>query len=103
VMGLPLLEYARRAALGLGLEAPVGAKSGGASDGNLTAAAGVPTLDGLGAVGAHPHGRKEWVDVAVMPDRAALLAALVDDICETDDPTERSRTFRGPAGEHLDG
>jgi glutamate carboxypeptidase len=86
-MALPLLEYAQRAALDLGIEAPAGVRSGGGSDGNLTAAAGIPTLDGLGAVGGHPHGRKEWVDVAAMPDRAALLAALIDDLCETAGPT----------------
>jgi glutamate carboxypeptidase len=54
---------------------------GGASDGNLTAALGVPTLDGLGAVGANPHARTEWVDVSAMPERAALLAALIDRLC----------------------
>jgi glutamate carboxypeptidase len=54
---------------------------GGASDGNLTAAIGVPTLDGLGAIGANAHARGEWADVSAMPERAALLAALIDRLC----------------------
>jgi len=86
-VALPLLEVARAAARDVGLPPMDGVRSGGGSDGNLTAAVGVPTLDGLGAVGAHPHGRDEWVDVTAMPDRAALLAALIDRICAagTDD------------------
>lgn len=79
-VSLPLLAAVRAAAGDLGLPAPDGVRSGGGSDGNITGALGVPTLDGLGAVGAHPHSREEWVDVTVMPERAALLAALVDRI-----------------------
>jgi glutamate carboxypeptidase len=50
---------------------------GGGSDGNLTAACGIPTLDGLGAVGDGAHSRHEHVVVRTMPVRAALLAALL--------------------------
>jgi glutamate carboxypeptidase len=50
---------------------------GGGSDGNLTAACGVPTLDGLGAVGDGAHSAHEHVIVRTMPARAALLAALL--------------------------
>jgi glutamate carboxypeptidase len=50
---------------------------GGGSDGNLTAAAGVPTLDGLGAVGNGAHATHEHVIAKTMPERAALLAALL--------------------------
>jgi glutamate carboxypeptidase len=50
---------------------------GGASDGNLTAGLGCPTLDGLGAVGGGAHADHEHVIVAEMPVRARLLAALV--------------------------
>ncbi len=50
---------------------------GGGSDGNLTAACGVPTLDGLGAVGHGAHSAHEHVVVKTMPARAALLAALL--------------------------
>jgi glutamate carboxypeptidase len=51
--------------------------TGGGSDGNLTAALGVPTLDGLGAVGGGAHADDEHVTVADLPWRAALLAGLL--------------------------
>src|SRR5579859_1909416 len=51
--------------------------AGGGSDGNLTAALGIPTLDGLGAVGDGAHSTHEHVFVKTMPQRAALLAALL--------------------------
>ena len=51
--------------------------AGGGSDGNLTAALGVPTLDGLGAVGDGAHSAHEHVIAKTMPERAALLAALL--------------------------
>ena len=53
------------------------AAAGGGSDGNFTAALGVPTLDGLGAVGDGAHSHQEHVLVKTMPQRAALLAALL--------------------------
>jgi glutamate carboxypeptidase len=51
--------------------------AGGGSDGNFTAALGVPTLDGLGAVGEGPHSLNENVVVRSLPQRAALLALLL--------------------------
>ena len=54
---------------------------GGGSDGNFTAAIGVPTLDGLGAVGGGAHADHEFVVVDTMPDRAMLVAGLVQQIC----------------------
>jgi glutamate carboxypeptidase len=51
--------------------------AGGASDGNLIAAEGTATLDGLGGVGAGLHTDQEFVEVASLPQRAALLAALL--------------------------
>jgi glutamate carboxypeptidase len=51
--------------------------AGGGSDGNLTAAVGVPTLDGLGAVGHGAHSKDEHILINSMPARAALLAALL--------------------------
>jgi glutamate carboxypeptidase len=51
--------------------------AGGGSDGNLTAAVGVPTLDGLGAVGHGAHSKDEHILINTMPARAALLAALL--------------------------
>ncbi len=51
--------------------------AGGGSDGNFTAALGVPTLDGLGALGDGAHAAHEHVDVTALPWRAALLAGLL--------------------------
>jgi glutamate carboxypeptidase len=53
---------------------------GGGSDGNFTAALGIPTLDGLGAVGEDPHSTNENVNVSALPERAALLAVLLASI-----------------------
>ncbi len=64
------------AAIGFGEIAGVGV--GGGSDGNFTAACGVPTLDGMGAVGGGAHADHEFVLVDTMVDRARLLAALVE-------------------------
>ena len=50
---------------------------GGGSDGNFTASIGVPTLDGLGAVGDGAHAAHEHVVAAELPRRAALLAGLI--------------------------
>jgi glutamate carboxypeptidase len=55
----------------------VGVAVGGGSDGNFTAARGVPTLDGLGAVGGGAHADHEYVEVATMPDRVALLHGIL--------------------------
>jgi glutamate carboxypeptidase len=51
--------------------------SGGGSDGNFTAALGVPTLDGLGAVGEGAHAANESILIDRMADRAALIAKLI--------------------------
>src|SRR5271166_99924 len=51
---------------------------GGGSDGNFTAGIGVPTLDGLGAVGDCAHASHEYVVAAELPRRAALLAGLIE-------------------------
>ena len=53
---------------------------GGGSDGNFTAGVGTPTLDGLGAVGGGAHADDEHVLVDLLPGRAALLAALIDEL-----------------------
>ena len=55
-----------------------GVAVGGGSDGNFTAAIGVPTLDGLGAVGGGAHADHEHVLVDTLVPRAELLAALID-------------------------
>ena len=51
--------------------------TGGGSDGNFTAAMGVPTLDGLGAVGDGAHAPHEHLVIEEMAERAALLAGLL--------------------------
>jgi glutamate carboxypeptidase len=53
------------------------ASTGGGSDGNFTAALGVPTLDGLGGVGDGAHARHEHILIPELPRRAALLACLL--------------------------
>ncbi|MFQ5790369.1 MAG: M20 family metallopeptidase [Acidobacteriota bacterium] len=72
-----LYEKARAIAGRLGFDLGEG-PAGGGSDGNLTAALGVPTLDGLGAVGDGAHAAWEQVVAAEMPRRAALLAHLFE-------------------------
>ncbi len=69
-------RWRRAAGASLGLDVREGA-TGGASDGNFTAALGVPTLDGLGAIGDGAHARHEHVEIASLPDRAALAAAIL--------------------------
>lgn len=53
---------------------------GGGSDGNLTAALGIPTLDGLGGVGEGAHATHESVLIAELPRRTALLAGLIESV-----------------------
>lgn len=77
--GVALFTLARRLAKELGWELEE-ASVGGGSDGNFTAALGIPTLDGLGAVGEGAHARHESVVIAEMPRRAALLARLIESI-----------------------
>jgi glutamate carboxypeptidase len=74
-----LFERAKRVGAGLGMELwPAG--TGGGSDGNFTAALGIPTLDGLGVVGNDAHAATEWVDVDSLAPRTALLAELLLDL-----------------------
>lgn len=76
-VSLELFEQAQRIAsndLGFSLEEVA---TGGASDGNFTAALGVKTLDGLGAVGAGAHAIHEYVELSTIIPRTALLAHLL--------------------------
>jgi glutamate carboxypeptidase len=71
-----LLELARSVAGELGFD--VGERAtGGASDANTTAAAGVPTLDGLGPIGGAAHSASEWTDLTSVVPRISLLAGLI--------------------------
>lgn len=73
-----LFEKARANAAAMGVELQEGS-TGGGSDGNFTAAMGVPTLDGLGPEGEGAHAAHEHVLTESLPRRAALLAGLLVD------------------------
>lgn len=86
VAGHPPMEKsppsARLAELAIGLAGELGfplrdTATGGASDANTTAAAGLPTLDGLGPIGGDDHSADEWLDLSSVVPRTTLLAALV--------------------------
>jgi len=74
---LELFAIAQQVAQALGLPELQSCAVGGASDGNLTAAAGVATLDGLGAVGDGAHADHEWALASAMAERAALTAGII--------------------------
>ncbi len=77
--GQALFERAQTVGARLGMDLwPAG--TGGGSDGNFTAALGVPTLDGLGIEGNDAHAVSEWVDIESLSRRAALLAELILDL-----------------------
>jgi len=73
---IALFKTARRLAAELGFELEE-ASTGGGSDGNFTAALGVPTLDGMGAVGDGAHAAHESVVIEHLVPRTALLAAMI--------------------------
>jgi glutamate carboxypeptidase len=72
-----LVALCQTAARRLGLAEPGAATVGGGSDGNFTAALGVPTLDGLGPEGDGAHAEHEWVSIPAIGERAALVAGMV--------------------------
>ena len=72
-----LFDLAQKVAAETGLSPLDGVSVGGGSDGNFTAAIGVPTLDGLGVLGGGAHADHEWLDATTLPERAALLAGLI--------------------------
>jgi glutamate carboxypeptidase len=74
-----LFEKARAIAASMDVELREGS-TGGGSDGNFTAAIGVPTLDGLGAEGEGAHAAHEHVLTESLPRRAALMAGLLAEI-----------------------
>ena len=74
-----LFHVAQKIAIELGFEVDEIAVGGG-SDGNFTGGLGIPTLDGLGAVGEGAHAPHESVVAAELPRRAALLAGLIEAI-----------------------
>jgi glutamate carboxypeptidase len=73
---MALVTEARRVASALGFEVGHTA-TGGAGDANTTAAAGLPTVDGLAPIGGDAHGPSEWLDLDSVVPRTALLAGLL--------------------------
>jgi len=71
-----LYHKAHKVGKKLGFDFPEGS-TGGGSDGNFTAALGVPTLDGLGAMGGGAHADHEHILISYLPERTAFLAALL--------------------------
>lgn len=71
------LAQQHAAALGIPLDE---ASTGGGSDGNFTSALGLPTLDGLGAVGEGAHAVNESIVLSELPRRTALLACLLQSL-----------------------
>jgi glutamate carboxypeptidase len=69
-----LFEFVNEIASELIISIKESDRTGGASDGNLTSAIGVPTLDGMGPVGAGFHGPKEYVEIDSIFERTKLLA-----------------------------
>jgi len=74
-----LFTMARDVASSLGRELSEGS-TGGGSDGNFTAALGVPTLDGLGPIGDGAHAVHEHIEIGALPWRAALVAGLLEEL-----------------------
>ncbi len=75
-MMIASFEQARQLASTIGLSLEEGS-TGGGSDGNFTAGLGIPTLDGLGAVGDGAHAAHEHILIGQLAERAALLATLL--------------------------
>jgi glutamate carboxypeptidase len=76
---LELFELARRMGAEVGLQLSPG-RVGGGSDGNFTAALGVPTLDGLGLLGEDAHQLSENVYIPQIPARIALLGGILSEL-----------------------
>ena len=72
-----LFEVAKRVAAEIGIDLREGA-AGGGSDGNFTAALGVPTLDGFGALGDGAHALHEHVEIDALAPRAATIAGVLN-------------------------
>ncbi len=76
-MAADLFTQARVVSRELGIDLQE-ASTGGGSDGNFTAALGVPTLDGLGVVGAGAHSMEEHIVISALERRAALIQRILE-------------------------
>lgn len=80
---ITLFEIAKAVAAGIGITLDEGS-AGGGSDGNFTAAIGVPTLDGIGAIGDGAHALHEHVEIDALVPRAAVIAGLLARLTRAD-------------------
>jgi len=78
--GTALFETAKRIAAGIGFELQDCPMTGGGSDGNFTAALGVPTLDGLGIDGEGAHTLSEYALISSIAPRQALIKGLLETV-----------------------
>ena len=83
---IQLFEMARAVGREIGVALTEGA-AGGGSDGNFTAALGVPTLDGFGAIGDGAHALHEHVEIDALIPRAAVIAGLLARLARADSST----------------
>ena len=74
-----LFEMARSVAKEIGVTLDEGS-AGGGSDGNFTAAIGIPTLDGIGAIGDGAHALHEHVEIDALVPRAAIIAGVIESL-----------------------
>jgi glutamate carboxypeptidase len=79
-----LADLARQVAAELGFELEDVA-TGGISDANFVAALGTPVLDGLGPIGGLDHSPREYLELESIAPRTALLAGLIQAICQRRD------------------
>jgi glutamate carboxypeptidase len=75
-----LFAIAEKVAPQVGIHDLKGVTVGGGSDGNFTAAIGISTLDGLGAVGDGAHAEGEWASISAIAERGALVRGIVDHV-----------------------
>ena len=96
-----LFALAARVAADAGLPPLEGIAVGGASDGNFTAGLGVPTLDGLGAVGGGAHAEDEHVIAVRIPERTDLLEGILRALLSgsASDPVEATAATASGGGE----
>ncbi|MBN9612580.1 MAG: M20 family metallopeptidase, partial [Actinobacteria bacterium] len=95
-----LYEQARSVAEALG-QAPLEcAEVGGGSDGNFTAAIGIPTLDGLGPLGDGAHAPHEWVDLTSIVERSQLIAGLIERLRVSPSPASTTAPLRLKGSTH---
>jgi glutamate carboxypeptidase len=85
---IKLFEIAKAVAADIGITLEEGS-AGGGSDGNFTAAIGVPTLDGIGAIGDGAHALHEHVEIDALVPRAAVIAGLLSRQVASSSPQAR--------------